>query len=164
VDGSGLADRGEYQARSVDSRARGRGRGGRRALITRGGQYDERPAADIAKNMTLACDAVDLHQSRPARSRARAHLSGRDDRLVSVAPSLERCGGRFGELIDLPAAPERIVAPRSAERIGRPLGSRLAALTGRDPQARVIGVGIGLRRPLPPVGLVPGVVDSMVFF
>jgi putative transposase len=72
-------------------------------------------------------------------SSARAHLSGRDDGLVSVAPILERCGGRFGDLIDQPVAAERMAALRAAETIGRPLGSLpfldgLAARTGRDPR------------------------------
>jgi len=77
-------------------------------------------------------------------SSVRAHLAGRDDALVSVAPLLERCGGRFGDLIDAPAAPEQIAALRAAETIGRPLGSpafldRLAATTGRDARPKPRG-------------------------
>jgi hypothetical protein len=73
---------------------------------------------------------------------ARAHVSGLDDGLVSIAPLLERCGGRFSDMIDQPAAPERIAALLGAETIGRPIGSppldRLAsahrAREGRDPR------------------------------
>ncbi len=68
-----------------------------------------------------------------------AHLAGRDDGLVEVAPLLERCGGRFADLIAEEPDPARIAALRAAETIGRPLGDaafldRLAALTGRDPR------------------------------
>jgi putative transposase len=77
-------------------------------------------------------------------SSVRAHLVGRDDGLVIVAPMLERCNRRFGDLIDAPASPEAMAALRGAETIGRPLGSpafldRLAALTGRDPRPRKRG-------------------------
>ena len=73
-----------------------------------------------------------------------AHLARRDDGLVSVAPLLERCGGRFADLIDAPPAAERVAALRAAETIGRPLGSpdfldRLARLAGRDPRPRKRG-------------------------
>ncbi len=72
-------------------------------------------------------------------SSVRAHLAGRDDGLVEVAPLLERCGGRFADLIAEAPDPARIAALRAAETIGRPLGAagfldRLAALTGRDPR------------------------------
>src|SRR5271165_1874585 len=68
-----------------------------------------------------------------------AHLVGRDDGLVEVAPLLERCGGRFADLIAEEPDPARIAALRAAETIGRPLGAdafldRVAALTGRDPR------------------------------
>jgi len=70
-----------------------------------------------------------------------AHLSGRDDGLVSVAPLLDRCAGRFGDLIATEPSAEALSALRAAETIGRPLGSaaflaRLAALTGRDPRPK----------------------------
>ncbi|MBV9548654.1 MAG: transposase [Alphaproteobacteria bacterium] len=55
-------------------------------------------------------------------SSARAHLAGRDDELVQVAPLLERVGGWkafLGEKLD-GAAREAI---RASERTGRPLGS-----------------------------------------
>lgn len=74
----------------------------------------------------------------------RAHPATRDDEPVSLAPLLERCGGRLGDLIAAPAAPEPIAALRAAETIGRPLGSaafldRLAAMTGRDARPRPRG-------------------------
>jgi putative transposase len=70
-------------------------------------------------------------------SSVRAHLAGRHDGLVSAAPLFERCGGRFADLIGTPALPEIASALRSAETIGRPLGSpafldRIRAATGRD--------------------------------
>ena len=72
-------------------------------------------------------------------SSVRAHLAGCDDRLVEVAPLLERCGGRFADLIAEKPDPAKIAALRAAETIGRPLGAGdfldcLAALTGRDPR------------------------------
>jgi hypothetical protein len=45
---------------------------------------------------------------------------GRDDGLVIVAPKLERCNRRFGDLIDAPATSEAMAALRGAETIGRP--------------------------------------------
>jgi len=56
-------------------------------------------------------------------SSARAYLEGRDDGLVGVAPLLDRCGGRFADLLDAPVPAEAISALRAAEAIGRPLGS-----------------------------------------
>ncbi len=74
-------------------------------------------------------------------SSARAHLEDCYDVLVSVPPLLERCGGRFAELLDAPPCAERLSALRAAETIGRPLGSPafldfLAASTGRDPRPK----------------------------
>ena len=77
---------------------------------------------------------------RIGAGRACAPISpGRDDGLVEVAPLLERCGGRFADLLAEEPDPARIAALRAAETIGRPLGAgafldRLAALTGRDPR------------------------------
>jgi REP-associated tyrosine transposase len=70
-----------------------------------------------------------------------AHLLGRDDGLVSVAPLIERCGGRFADLIETAPSVEALSALRAAETIGRPVGSsafldRLAAATGRDPRPK----------------------------
>jgi len=72
-------------------------------------------------------------------SSVRAHLAGRDDGLVEVAPLLSRCGGRFADLIAEEADAALIAALRARETIGRPLGppaflDRLAALAGRDPR------------------------------
>ena len=39
-------------------------------------------------------------------SSARAHCEGRDDRLVSVAPLADRCGGRFSDFLDTAATAE----------------------------------------------------------
>jgi putative transposase len=77
-------------------------------------------------------------------SSVRAHLAGRDDRLVEVAPMLSRCGGRFADLIAEEADEALVAALRAAEAIGRPLGpsaflDRLAALSGRDPRPRKRG-------------------------
>jgi putative transposase len=70
-----------------------------------------------------------------------AHLSSRDDGLVRVAPLIERCGGRFADLIEAAPSAEAVSALRAAETIGRPVGSpgfldRLAAATGRDPRPK----------------------------
>jgi putative transposase len=77
-------------------------------------------------------------------SSVRAHLTGRDDALVSVAPLIERCGGRFADMLDEPPTAQALADLRGAETIGRPLGSppfldRLARLTGRDPRPRKRG-------------------------
>ena len=69
-----------------------------------------------------------------------AHLAGRDDGLVTVAPLLDRCAGAFADLIATAPDPEAVSALRAAETIGRPLGSaafldRLAA-AGRDPRPK----------------------------
>jgi putative transposase len=72
-------------------------------------------------------------------SSVRAHLAGRDDGLVEVAPMLSRSGGRFADLIAEEAEEALVVPLRAAETSGRPLGppaflDRLAALSGRDPR------------------------------
>ena len=74
-------------------------------------------------------------------SSAGAHLAGCDDGLVVVAPLLNRCGGRFRDLIETRPSAHAVAALRAAETIGRPLGSacfldRLAAITGRDPRPK----------------------------
>jgi putative transposase len=73
-----------------------------------------------------------------------AHLLGRDDGLVSVAPLIERCGASFADLIETAPSADAAAALRAAETIGRPVGSgafldRLAAGTGRDPRPRQRG-------------------------
>jgi putative transposase len=70
-----------------------------------------------------------------AWSSARAHLAGRDDALVRVAPLLDRVG-RFRDLIDSDNDSATFAALRAAETTGRALGSSefVAALeraTGR---------------------------------
>ncbi len=86
-----------------------------------------------------------------------AHLDGRDDALVAVAPLIERSAGRFADWIETPAAPDALSALRATETIGRPLGSRafldrLAVTAGRDPrpkrQGRSRRIG-GLSKPSP---------------
>ncbi len=77
-------------------------------------------------------------------SSARAHLAGRGDGLVDVAPLNERTNGRFADLIDGPEDAAAVAALRAAEGIGRPIGSpafldRLAILAGRDPRPRKPG-------------------------
>jgi hypothetical protein len=56
-------------------------------------------------------------------SRVRAHREGQDDGLVSIAPLICRCGGRFVDLLDAPVPIEAVSVLRAAETIGRPLGS-----------------------------------------
>ncbi len=58
-----------------------------------------------------------------ARATKRAHLEGRDDGLVSVAPLMDRCSGRFSDLLDAPVSAEAVSALRAAGTIGLPLGS-----------------------------------------
>ena len=76
-------------------------------------------------------------------SSARAHLAGRDDGLVEVAPLLARCGGRFADLIA--EDPARRSSPgcapprRSAARWEPPFLDRLAAIAGRDPRPQKRG-------------------------
>jgi putative transposase len=70
-----------------------------------------------------------------------AHLRGHDGELVSVAPLIERSGGRFVDLIATAPSEEAVFALRAAETIGRPVGSPafldgLAAATGRDPRPK----------------------------
>ena len=66
-----------------------------------------------------------------------AHLAGEGEGLVNVAPVLERCEGRFADLISTGPSPEHATALRSAETIGRPLGDKtfldlIAARIGRE--------------------------------
>ena len=102
----------------------------------------------IAAAHYVALNPMRAHLVSHARdwrwSSVRAHLAGRDDKLVSVAPLLERYGPRLGAILDAPAAPEAMAALRAAKMIGRPLGSpafleRLAATTGRDARPKPRG-------------------------
>ena len=62
-------------------------------------------------------------EPRPSRwSSARAHLAGRDDGLVRVAPLINRVG-RFADLVEAESDGVRFAALRAAEGTGRPLGS-----------------------------------------
>lgn len=55
-------------------------------------------------------------------SSARAHLAGKDDKVVTVKPVLDRVGD-FAALLDTPIDPdEAYVALRRAETVGRPIG------------------------------------------
>ncbi len=56
-------------------------------------------------------------------SSVRAHLKGRDDGLVTVAPLIDRIDGRFADLIDAGPTSEQLAAIRAGETIGRPLGA-----------------------------------------
>jgi hypothetical protein len=57
----------------------------------------------------------------PGRSSARAHLAGRDDGLVEVAPLLSRCRGRFADLIEVePASALTVAAGTIGRRVGAP--------------------------------------------
>ena len=76
-------------------------------------------------------------------SSARAHLAGRDDGLVRVAPLIERVR-LFVDLIGLETDQIPFAALREAESTGRPLGSddfvaELERLTGRRLRRRKPG-------------------------
>jgi putative transposase len=79
-----------------------------------------------------------VRQARDWRwSSVGAHLAGKDDGYVAVAPILDRCAGRFADLIEAEPDSRAVAALRAAETIGRPLGSesfldKIAVLTGRD--------------------------------
>jgi putative transposase len=77
-------------------------------------------------------------------SSVRAHLQGRDDGLVVVAPLIERTNGRFADMLDTEPTPAELAALRSAETIGRPLGAsafldHLEARLGRPVRPRKRG-------------------------
>lgn len=55
-------------------------------------------------------------------SSARAHLAGRDDQLVSVAPLLSRIDC-FADTLDVAPGESEFTALRAAEKTGRPIGS-----------------------------------------
>ena len=77
-------------------------------------------------------------------SSARAHLAGRDDKVVTVAPVLDRVGD-FARFLAEPFDADAAYAPlRRAETIGRPIGdagwlAELEARTGRPLQPRKRG-------------------------
>ena len=75
-------------------------------------------------------------------SRVAAHLSGKDDKLVKVAPILERFGD-FAALLGSPEDETALKRLRQSETTGRPLGGerwieQLEKLTGNalKPQKR----------------------------
>jgi putative transposase len=70
-------------------------------------------------------------------SSARAHLAGRDDGLVRVAPLMERVG-RFADLIGVDTDFALLAVPRDAEGTGRP----------RDPDPLVAELELLTRRRL----------------
>ncbi|HKA80414.1 MAG TPA: transposase [Xanthobacteraceae bacterium] len=55
-------------------------------------------------------------------SSARAHLAGRDDGLVCVAPLIRRIG-RFSDLLAAEPDPAAVARLKAAQTIGRPVGS-----------------------------------------
>ncbi len=56
-------------------------------------------------------------------SSARAHLAGKDDKVVTVKPALDRVGD-FAAFLDTPVDPDDAYAAlRRAETVGRPIGS-----------------------------------------
>ena len=78
-----------------------------------------------------------------AWSSLRAHLDGRDDGLVTVAPLLERLG-HVTALVDTEPEAVALARLRAAETIGRPLGSdefvtRLEGLVQRHLRRRKAG-------------------------
>ena len=69
----------------------------------------------------------------PGRA-SRAHLAGRDDGLVEVAPLLERCGGRFADLIaesPIPQKSPRCAPPRRSAARSAPAPSSTASRADR---------------------------------
>ncbi len=70
-------------------------------------------------------------------SSVQAHLAGKANKYVRVEPVLERCEGRFSDMLETAPDARYMVALRASETIGRPLGSdaflnRIAVLTWRD--------------------------------
>jgi len=77
-------------------------------------------------------------------SSASAHLSGKDDALVKVAPLLERVGD-WRTFLAMNAAEEEMTQVRRHERSGRPLG----AMPFLERVERQLGRAIRRRRPGP---------------
>ena len=72
-------------------------------------------------------------------SSAKAHLSGRDDGLAVVGPLLDRCAGRFADLMETEPSADALSTLRAAETIGRPIGSaefleKVTVRMGRNPR------------------------------
>jgi len=95
-------------------------------------------AMDEERLMTAARHSVRARLPRTGGRLAlierRSHLAGRDDDLVSVAPLLDHCAGRFADPdLNRDGAVGRgaVGGSRAAATIGRPLGS--ASLTVSPP-------------------------------
>jgi len=76
-------------------------------------------------------------------SRVAAHLSGKDDKLVKVAPILEHFGD-FAALLGSPEDETALKRLRQSETTGRPLGGerwieQLEKLTGKAPKPQKRG-------------------------
>ena len=99
---------------------------------------DEEHLLNAVRYVTL--NPVRAKLARRARdwpwSSARAHLAGKDNKVVTVAPVLERTG-KFGAFLDEPVdEAEAYGALRRAETVGRPIGDagwlkKLEQKTGR---------------------------------
>ncbi len=76
----------------------------------------------VAAARYVALNPVRARLVDSAWSSARAHLAGRDDGLVRVAPLIERLG-RFADLIEAETDLAVFAMLRDAESTGRPLGS-----------------------------------------
>jgi putative transposase len=79
----------------------------------------------IAAACTIALNPVRARlvaPAGPAWSSLRAHLAGRGDGLVTVAPLIERLG-RIDALIDTEPEAAVLARLRAAETTGRPLGT-----------------------------------------
>jgi len=83
-------------------------------------------------------------------SSTRAHLAGKSNRVVDVAPALERVGdfaAFLGEAFD---EAESYAALRKAEAVGRPVGSK--AVAGRHEARTGLTLVPGKRGPSPRTG------------
>src|SRR5271166_2588015 len=97
----------------------------------RGTRFEDVSARSYGAMNPVRARLVERAEDWPWSS-VRAHLAGRDEGLVEVAPLISRCVGRFADLIAEEADAARVAALRAAETIGRPLGppaflDRLAA-------------------------------------
>ncbi len=77
-------------------------------------------------------------------SSARAHLAGRDDKLVQTQPLLDRVGD-FASFLAQGEDPAAFQALRTPETTGRPLGNE-AFVQGLE---RILGRPLARRRPGP---------------
>ena len=56
-------------------------------------------------------------------SSASAHMSGKDDKLVTTAPLLQITGGKWEDFLNANIREEEIIEMQRHEKTGRPLGS-----------------------------------------